>query len=423
MKKILLAALLCVLLIVTVVPVSAAYTGGMLSPALAVISQQNVMVKSGLISGNITFSKDDFEKAVGGKIEYITVTSLPLHSEGILTYNGTEVCVNQTINAASLSCLKFIPTGSSKTGSFRFKSTGEYSTECILKYTDSLNIAPSSAEKEDDVSVWTQCDIETYGTLAGRDPDGDHIVFEITDYPEKGILELLDCEAGTYTYTPCDGILGKDEFSYVVCDEWGHYSPESTVVIDIEKAASDIVFNDMDGHWAHNAAIVMAGENIMDFEFDETGVMFNPDDKITREDFLVGVMKVLGAGDIEPASTVFADDKEISEKASGYVERAYSLGIIKGNKRDGLIYFDPQSTITRSEAAVILNKIIGAPEYESVSVFSDDDAVPSWAKGSLYALTNEGVFKGTGEGRISPNETLDRAQTAQILLTIKKLYS
>jgi len=39
----------------------------------------------------------------------------------------------------------------------------------------------------------------------------------------------------------------------------------------------------------------------------------------------------------------------------------------------------------------------------------------------LYALSDAGIFKGTGSGRIAPNEILSRGQTAQILLTVKNL--
>ena len=70
--------------------------------------------------------------------------------------------------------------------------------------------------------------------------------------------------------------------------------------------------------------------------------------------------------------------------------------------------------------AVILNAIIGADEPETVPVFADHSSVPVWAQGSLYALSNAGIFTGTGSGNLSPNASLSRAQTAQILLTVKK---
>ena len=215
---------------------------------------------------------------------------------------------------------------------------------------------------------------------------------------------------------------GDDSFTYIVRDEWGNYSAEATVRIEIDEAAADLVFADMDGHWAHNAALVMAAEGAMEVETKGINLYFNPEEEISREDFLVTVMKVLGAGEIEPCKTVFADDSDISESASGYIARAYKLGIIKGSNEGGLLFFKPQNSVTRAEAAVILNAIIGADEPDVVPAFADANAVPVWAKASLYALSDAGIFNGTGAGNLSPNDVLNRAQTAQILLTVKKIF-
>jgi len=110
----------------------------------------------------------------------------------------------------------------------------------------------------------------------------------------------------------------------------------------------------------------------------------------------------------------------MAAESTGYISRAYNLGIIKGVQENGELYFKPSSTITRAEAAVILNAILGAEEPDTVPVFADHSSVPVWAQGSLYALSAAGIFTGTGQGNLSPNASLSRAQTAQILLTVKK---
>ena len=50
--------------------------------------------------------------------------------------------------------------------------------------------------------------------------------------------------------------------------------------------------------------------------------------------------------------------------------------------------------------------------------FADDGAIPTWAKGAIYALTSAGVFNGDGEGVIAPSAVLSRAQTVQMLYNI-----
>ena len=391
------------------------------SPGLRHFSEDMCMIRSGIVSQPITFSEKDFALAVGCSSETITITALPPSSDGTLYYGNMPASVNQVLKTSSVSSLKFVPSSSCTESSFRFKADGDYSISCILKYTDHVNSSPViSSDKA--AEVWTQEDITTYGTLSASDPDGDLLYYEIVERPKYGIIELTDPTSGDYRYTPCYGMKGDDSFTYIVRDEWGNYSDRAVVDIEIDEAAADLVFADMDGHWAHNAAIVMAAEGAMEVETVGAELYFNPEEEISREDFLVTVMKVLGAGEIEPCATVFADDSAISASASGYVKRAYDLGIIKGSNENGLLCFKPKDSITRAEAAVILNAIIGENEPDVLPVFADAGSVPVWAKASIYALSNAGIFNGTGSGKFSPNDVLSRAQTAQILLTVKKIY-
>ena len=419
-----LALLLSVMLTACTVPVSAAHYGGMLSPGFMNLAEDFTMVKSGLAAGEITFTAEDFAKALGTSANGITVTALPPAESGRLLLGDAPVLANQIISREALHMLRFVPEKNCTEASFRFKSGGEYSMDCLLRYTDSVNLAPviSHAAGVSASGLWTQQDIAVYGSLAQNvsDPEGDVLSFEITRYPENGLLRLTNPKNGDYCYTPCDGVTGEDSFSYTVRDEWGNYSEEASVVIEIDKAAASLVFADMDGHWAHNAALVMAAENAMEVDSSGGQLYFRPDEEISREDFLVTVMKALGAGDAEPCATVFDDHAAISPDATGYIARAYNLGIIKGVEENGGLYFKPSGSITRAEAAVILNAILGAEEPDTVPVFADHSSVPAWASGSLYALSNAGILSGTGSGNLSPNATLSRAQTAQILLTVKK---
>ena len=398
-----------------------AYSKNLLSPALALLSDDTLMIKSAIISNDIRFTGEDFERSLGCSVDSITVTALPPSTAGTLMLGNSPVAVNQTINYAGLSNLRFRGNTNCIETSFRFKSGADYSIECRLKYTDSANLAPVIASNNT-VAVWTQCDIATYGTLSGYDPEGDALTFEIVDYPEKGLVKLTNKSTGDYIYTPCDGVVGEDTFSYTVRDAWGNYSEVCTVNVDIDKTVCELVFADMDGHWAHNAALVMASEDAVNVRSENGLLYFDPEQEVTREEFLVTVMKSLGAGEVSPKATVFADDHEISHEASGYIQRAYSLGIIKGSIENGKLCFNPQNKITRAEAAVVLNAIIGANEPDTIPVFADNAAVPAWARSSLYALNKVGIMRGTGSGYISPNKVLNRAEVAQILLTIKNLY-
>ena len=421
MKRSLIPVILLALFLI--LPVHAA-ASSLLSPGLEVIAGGQEMIVTGLVTGDIRFREADFVNAVGCAFDAVTVTSLPPVSDGRLLLGDAPVAAGQEISASSLSSLRFVPATGCRESSFRFRASGDYSLPCLLRYTDESNAAPAAAKSvngaNDAIECWTQEDITVWETLEGSDPDGDAILFEIAEYPKKGLVELTDASCGSYRYTPFDGVRGTDRFTYTVRDEWGHYSAPRTVTVTVSKAASGMKLSDMEGHWAHNAALVMASEGAMDVKTKNGALLFDPDAAVTREDFLVTVMKALGAGDLPPAAAGFADDASISPEASGYVARAVSLGIVKGREENGLRWFRPQETVTRAEAAVILNAIIGAEESDAVAVFADSASVPAWARGSLSALTSAGIFRGTGAGTISANRSLSRAEVAQILLNVRK---
>ena len=115
----------------------------------------------------------------------------------------------------------------------------------------------------------------------------------------------------------------------------------------------------MSGHKAHNA-VLEVGSNYMSCIKNANGTYsFNPENTITKEEFLALVMNVMGAKNVPSMSTTrFADDSEISKEYKGYFESAFALGIIQGERKADGIYVNPKSEITTAEASVIINKII-----------------------------------------------------------------
>ena len=87
---------------------------------------------------------------------------------------------------------------------------------------------------------------------------------------------------------------------------------------------------------------------------------------------------------------------------------------------DGRLCFRPRDPVTRAEAAVICNAILGAETPERIPTFADNSAIPTWAKPSLYALSDLGILRGTGDGNLSPDSPISRAQAAQMLYKIRQ---
>lgn len=391
-----------------------------LSPGLACLSSACDMIRTGLVSTEIAFTSEAFADAIGYTPRSVTITSLPPARDGTLYFGTMPVSVNQKITGSNLSLLRFVPTDGCESSSFRFRGDNEYSHNCTLRFTRTVNQAPST-ENGNTVMVWTQQNIGVWGKLPGTDPEGDALRFEIVSYPQSGLITLTDPASGSYRYIPYDGVLGTDSFSYQVRDSYGNYSPVRTMEVSIDRPACEIVFADMTDHWAQNAAVVMVADTAMEVFSQGGEIYFRPDEAVTREEYLVTVMKALGAGDVEPCSTVFADTADMTPSATGYIQRAYDLGIVRGTEANGRLVFRPGENITRAEAAVILNAILGADTPDVLPTFADTSAIPAWASPSLYALNSLGILQGTGDGYLAPDALLNRAQTAQMLLTVKNL--
>ncbi|MBQ9940189.1 MAG: S-layer homology domain-containing protein [Clostridia bacterium] len=397
-----------------------AYTGE-LSPAIDIIKNKTSFVKSGTTQGDVVFSAEDFDTGFGLKVSEITIQTLPPVKDGILKLAGAAVTTGQTIPRKNIGNLKFIP--NSKKASrcdFMVYHSGDPKTsiKCTVSLSDGINFSPSALES----AFSTQRNIAIVKTLYAYDPENDDMTFEIVSAPKNGVLTLTGTNDGSFFYQPKANFCGNDSFEYRVCDRNGNFSETEKVKIKVEKPASDIFFTDMAGHWAHNSAIRTTSYGIMPIYYDSNGyAVFNPDDKITREQFLVSAMKAVDyKTDSEIFSTIFHDDDLISDDAKCYISAAYRDEIISGYATPSGIIFDPDGEITRAQAAVIVSKLINAPSTDATAVFADHQDIPVWAADALSSLVSCGILSGMGNGSINASSPLTRAQCAEMLCAVQE---
>ncbi len=399
------------------------------SPALDILANDLDFIKTGLINNDITFTADDFRNALGvSSFSSITITSLPRAASGKLYLKSTPVSVGQTISRRHIASLRFrAPDNGITDASFTFtcEDAGGYARTCVLHVIPEMNFAPTvSLVNERSLTIDTYRNITTYGSLKAADPENDSLTYVITKQPKKGILVLTDKSYGDFYYTPSLDYSGEDSFEYTVYDRYGNFSERATVSVHVLKPTTDVTYSDMEGHWAHNAAIKMAESGVMTGEEYGDSYVFHPDMVVSRGQFLVMAMAAAGFRIATPTfDTGFADDNDIPTQYKGYVAAAAELGFIKGVEEDGVLCFCPNNAITRAEAAVILNNILGAEVPAVKPVFADSTGVPAWAENALFALCEVGVLNGTGVGCISPYRTLNRSETAQMLASFMNVIS
>lgn len=385
-----------------------------LGPAAEVIASDVKMVKTGLKGHKVTFTDGDFKSALClSDFDTLTVTSIPTSLEGTLLLGGRRVSNGREIQRKNIGGLVFVPASSSVSEcSFKFKIDSGTEIECILKFIDKVNYAPSL---DDIPTIKTQQDISVYSSLSGRDPEGDELEYIIVAYPNEGRVCLLD--NGKFCYTPRSEYTGEDKFTYVVRDGYGNYSSPSTVKIEVVNRMCNAVYIDMEERSEYNAAVAMTAMGIMGGKILGDDVYFNPDEKLSRAEFVTLAMKTMGIrADSSISASCFDDDADIPKSLKPYVATAQRIGLVNGDFADGKLLFGPNESITKYEAAKIMAALLGTDGDGEESVFATDEETPVWARSAVSAMCMLGIFD--AEDASSSSEPVSRASAAEYFYRI-----
>lgn len=153
----------------------------------------------------------------------------------------------------------------------------------------------------------------------------------------------------------------------------------------------------------------------------KTDTSFDPDATMTRGEFAAIVVRGLGLS--EKAGSVFADVPAQSWYA-GYVGSAYSYGIVSGVSAGA---FNPEGTITREEAAVMvaraaklcgLDTALGAGAVrDMLAQFTDYITASDWARPSLAFCYREDILS-RADLEIRPGAAIKRCEVAGMLFRL-----
>lgn len=143
---------------------------------------------------------------------------------------------------------------------------------------------------------------------------------------------------------------------------------------------------------------------------------FAPDMTVSRAQLVTALHRFSGE-DAPEAETAF-DDVPQGSWYEDAVLWAEANGIVVGYD-DGL--FHPNDAVTREQTAAVLCRFAAYLDYDtsetaSPDAFSDGASTSAYAKRDMGWAVNTGLFCGTGDGRLTPQATLTRAQLASLLI-------
>ena len=336
MKK----TIICILLsCILIFPLALSASGAKLSCGTQALVNDPLLVKGGIYGEDVKFNDADFRQALGvTTYPDIVIESLPDMQMGTLKVDGLRVTQGQVIRRTQIDRLTFTPaTHMVKEATFTFSCgtlCGGATLTCSIRFTDKLNEAPT-ATGISERCLKVQKNLSIYGTLCAYDPEDDDLTYIIISYPEKGALKVVDAASGDFSYTPKKNYKGTDSFAYVVRDSYGNYSSITTVTIEVNGEDTNI-----------------------DLETPSYRL-------VTREEFLVALIKSYGYFPVSTGATFFDDDEDISLPAKPYVKTALDCGVICGRLDGGDLLFSPQALITYEEACsmmCVLDPTLSLPE-------------------------------------------------------------
>jgi len=353
------------------------------------------------------FSAQDFagEEPLTG----ICITALPAAETGTVLLGNRVLQPGDILTAGQLAQMTFVPLRTETDCDAQVTYLPIYENRVARPAVATISIRG----KEDKNPIAQDTSLETYknlpneGMLKVTDPEGQPLTYTLVRNPKRGSVELK--EDGTFVYTPKKNKVGVDSFTFTAADPAGNVSREATVTVQILKPTDARQYTDTVGRDCRFAAEWMRNTGLFVGEQVGGASCFNPDQTVSRGQFLAMLIQTL---DIPTENAVETDTADTAPNwLKPYLLAAKRAGLMAGLPHSQTGSFDADAPITGAEAAVMLqNALALTVSQEALETLSSTEnaQIPAWAASSLQAMACNGIAL-TGE------ETLTRGMAAQVL--------
>ena len=410
-------------------------------------------VRYSTVSGGwVDFTPTEFNAAslalTGENVDYVTFTSSPTAGSGTLYQKYRPA--DYTGDPVYLSTRYYRSSTADQIGDITFAAASNYLGTVTFQYSGvSVGGLPFQGQVEITVTTPTARDVKyttrslpvslsashfrTACTGALRN-ELSHI--EITTLPDASRGKLMMNYSGPNTgsaatiktryyvsgtpsisalsFLPRAEYTGTVSIPYTAVDTQGNTLPGVIVITTGNSYGAD-PFKDTDSFgWAEASIEFLSRYSIVT---GSGGGNYSPGLSIKRCDFVLMLCRTFQFSPVTgpsfpdvPANTYYADA----------LSTAKALGIVKGDDKGS---FNPNATLTRQDAMVMLQRALTAAKITTPTVsaqvlnalYKDGAHVSSYAQSAMASMVQMGVIKGDDKGMLNPRASIRRAEMAVIL--------
>lgn len=274
-----------------------------------------------------------------------------------------------------------------------------------------------TAPAEGAPQVW-DLEIRTYRDIAGQGQflASDPEGEELTfALADEPRKGVVVIEGDCFTYTPDEGITGSDRFTYTATDSAGNVSVPARVSVTIEKPRSGVKYADTENSPAACAAQELAEKGVFTGGKIGDRYYFQPDQPVSRSEFLAMALETAGRQVTDVTLTGFSDDGSIPTWAKAYAAAGAADGVIQGSRTAEGVVFRGDETVTFNEAATILDRVLDLGDVDLDVWYADRGAAPSWAAQAVGNMEAVSVLAAGSFGSQTMEQAVTRADAAQML--------
>lgn len=294
--------------------------------------------------------------------------------------------------------------GSTIKGSYKFVNNFDSENASVTRWLISDLIDGPYRQ----LGITNEAEIELTENMLGK-----YIKFEVTPLSlTSGLIgetivsdaiRVMPKNSGSWTYTPP---ASPDDETKTEKD------PQIMQAVNLDGlSTTNILFDDIKGHWAQNEILLMAASGVA------TGYNkkeFRPNNTVSRAEFSAFLMRSVSLnGGIYKGRFI---DVSPESWYAGVVQTVFDYNLTYGVS-DNL--FAPNINVTREQAVVMLmrayEKIKGSVAHQSPINFNDKADISSYAVSAIGKAFELKIINGTNENSFEPKRTTTRAEALVML--------